>query len=380
MNLMENRKLTICLLGSAESIHMLKWAKFFSEAGHSVHLISYVPPLENYDLGKINIHLLKKAFPINIWPLNTILNLPFTIRQVRKAIKRINPDIVNAHYITSYGSVGVFSGFRPLVLTAWGSDILVTPRKFLPSKWAVKYFLKKADLITCDAEHMKGAIVEFGVSSDKVKIINFGIDTKKFIPGSSDKNFRKKIGFSDKDKIVISLRSLEPVYNIETLISAVPKIVKEIPTVKFIIIGKGTIEQDLKKMADKTCPKGSVKFLGKIQNDNLPDYLQVSDVYVSTSLSDGGIAASTAEAMACELPVVITDSADNRSWINDNENGFIIPIKNPGELAQKVCLLLKDAFLREKIGKAGRRTIVEKNDYYKEMLKIEKSYYELINK
>jgi len=103
-------------------------------------------------------------------------------------------------------------------------------------------------------------------------------------------------------------------------------------------------------------------------------------VYVSTSLSDAGLAASTAEAMACELPVIITDFGANAEWIQDGKNGFLVPMKNSKSLADKIIVLLKDKNLREKFGKKGRQLIKERLDYDTEMSKMERIYEELIKK
>jgi glycosyltransferase involved in cell wall biosynthesis len=375
----ENKKLTICFLGSAGSIHALKWAKFFSEKHHKVYIISYDPLLENYDLGNMNLYLIRKKIPIQIWPFNTLFNLPFTFFKVKKIIKEIKPDVINAHYVTGYGTLAALLKFHPLVITAWGSDILINPKKSIYNKFVVKYVLKKADLITCDAEHMKESIIKLGAEYSKVKIINFGIDTKKFSPGPKEEKFRKELGIFDY-KTVISLRSLEPIYDIGTLIKAIPFILKEVPKTKFLIIGRGSQKKILKKLADDLEIGENVKFLGWIPNEELPKYLRAADIYVSTSLSDGGIAASTAEAMACGLPVIITNSGDNKRWVQDNKNGFIIPIKNPKILAEKTIYLLKNENLGREFGNRNRKIIEEKNDYCKEMAKMENIYYELIKK
>ncbi len=374
---MKNQKLTICFIGTAESIHMLKWAKYFSDQGHRVHLISYLVPVAQYDIAGINLHFINRIFPIRMWPFNTLLNLPITLIKVKKLIKEIKPDIIHAHYVTSYGTLASLLGFHPLVTTAWGSDILVTPKKFWPLKFGVKYALSKADLITCDAEHMKEAMERFGAASDKIKVINFGIDTKRFSPGEKDQKLKEKIGLSGY-KIVISLRNLEPVYDIGTLIRSVPIVLKKVPDTKFILFGRGSQEEEFKKLSEQLGVKDSIQFLGWASNEELPKYLRTADVYVSTSLSDGGIASSTAEAMACGLPVVITDVADNKKWVQDNKNGFAIPIKNPGVLAEKIVYLLKNEYARETIGKENRKIIEERNNYYNEMAKMEEIYKELI--
>ena len=91
---MEDKKLKICFFGDAGSIHTLKWIDYFKNEGHDVYLFSY-----NQMSGHEGIKhfLIKKRLPIDIWPFNTIINLPFTIYNIRKIIKGINPDVIHAH-------------------------------------------------------------------------------------------------------------------------------------------------------------------------------------------------------------------------------------------------------------------------------------------
>ena len=380
---MENKKkLKICFLGTAKSIHTLKWIEYFAEKGHDVFLVSYDELLKDYKPKNktIRFYFLERRIPVTIWPLNTILNLPFSFLRVKKIINKEKPDIIHAHYVNSYGTLGSLLNFHPFVITAWGSDILITPQKFLPLKWTTKYALSRADLITCDAEHMKKAITRLGVGPQKIKIINFGIDIKKFSPGPNKEKAKRKISIPSNSPVVVSLRRLVPISDITTLIKGAYLVKKEFPKTIFVIIGGGPEEEKLKKLARKLKLDKNIKFISWVSNEDLPKYLRAVDVYVSTSLSDAGIAASTAEAMACGLPVVITDVADNKEWVKDGENGFLFSPKDHKELAKKIIYLLKDENKRIKMGKTARRVIEEKNNYYKEMEKMEEIYFDLIKK
>jgi len=152
-----------------------------------------------------------------------------------------------------------------------------------------------------------------------------------------------------------------------------------VPNAKFIIIGTGTEENTLKKLTRRLNLSNSVEFLGYISNIDLPKYLASSDIYVSTSLSDGGLATSTAEAMACGLPLVVTDFGDNSKWINNEINGYLVPLKNPKILAEKIVLLLKDPDNRTLFGQRNREIAVDKLDLHKGMNKVEAIYEELVN-
>jgi glycosyltransferase involved in cell wall biosynthesis len=362
----------ICYLANASLVHTHRWVRYFVERGHEIHVISF----ENAQIEGTTVHVLK--LPVLVENATFALKMA-SIYRIKSLIKRIDPDILHAHYVTNYGLFGALCNFNPFVITAWGSDVLIIPEARFTSmtkKPIAKYALRKADLITCDAEHMKEAMRRLGIAPEKITIIYFGVDTRKFSPGEKSEELRAKLGIYDSPS-VISLRNLEPLFDVESLIKSIPLVLEEIPKSKFVIAGKGYEEKRLRELAKTLGVSDNVKFIGFIQNDKLPQYLNSMDVCVSTSLSDAGIAASTAEAMACELPVIVTDVADNRKWVEDGVNGFLVPIKDPKFLAKKIIYLLQNEMMRKKFGKVNRKIIEERNNYYKEMEKMEAIYEEL---
>jgi glycosyltransferase involved in cell wall biosynthesis len=344
----------ICFLAGANSSHSYKWVKYFADKGHQVHWISFKPNTQE-KINGVSFYKITPPFPFNFFEL-------------KKIVKKIKPDIFHAHYAGVNGFVASLLNFHPFVLTVWGSDVLIAGKNFI-KKFFVKYALKKSDLITCDAFHMKETMIKMGIREDKIKIIYFGVDVKKFFPDLA--------GQKDGNK-VISLRSFEPIYNIETLIKAIPLVVKEIPDVKFVLAGRGSEEENLKNLAKELGVLKQTEFVGLISQDNLPKYLKESSVYVSTSLSDAGLASSTAEAMACGLPVIITDFGNNKDWVKDGESGFLIPLKDYKFLAEKIIYLLKNSEERLKLANNARIVIEGKNNYYVEMLKMENFYLSLL--
>jgi L-malate glycosyltransferase len=358
----------ICFLATANSIHSHKWIKHFADAGHEVYWISFVPaypcPIPNVKQYELNNHAPK-------W-----ISMFYYAFKVKALLKEIEPDILHSHYAGTYGLAGALSGFSPFVLTAWGSDILFAGQSLI-KRPLVKYVLSKADLITCDADHMVNTMVRLGTSIRKIRLIYFGVDTVKFSPGQKDKAVRQRLGISE-GPMIISLRNLEPIYDVESLIRAVPYVLRELSSAMFVIGGSGSQEDMLKELSLSLGVSESVRFIGSYRNEDLPEYLRMADVYVSTSLSDAGIAASTAEAMACGVPVIITDSGENGKWVHDGRNGFIVPVKDPLSLSQRIVDLLKDTVTSDTFRVAGRKTIEERNSYLKEMGKLESIYAELL--
>jgi len=366
----------VCFLGDIRSLHTRRWVGFFA-GKHQTHLISFDYPEdgdrvrdgENYfaELG-VTIHKINKTVP-------ALLISPLI---ARKIIKKMKPDIVHAHFITQYGFFGAVSGNHPLVITAWGDDVLIHPARSVFYRFMVRHVLSKADLITCDGENTEKAMIKLGADSSKIRRIYFGVDTKKFSPGKADRNlFNSRFGPKDA-KYVIFLRGFDPIYSAGTLIEAIPLVLAKMPRTKFLLAGGGDQLESIKQNVEGSGFKDAVYFLGWIPNDELPLYIATSDVYVSTSLSDSGIAASTAEAMACGIPAVSTECGDIRLWIEDGVNGYVIEKKNPVMLADRVVSLLKDDTLRKQFGAQCRDIIVSKQDYYTEMDKMDGIYTQLV--
>jgi len=364
----------ICYIADASSVHTQRWVNYFADRGDETHLISSRDG-EGY-VSSVHFHRLTTLQP-QLPVLSKYLDFLVQMIQVRKLVRMIQPDILHAHHIAVNGYLGVVSGFHPLIFTAWGSDILIHPRKNRVWRMLTRYALKKADSITCDADHIVEAIIKLGANPEKIHLIYFGTDIQKFRPQPRNNGLRETLGLGDSP-VVISLRNLIPIYNVESLINAMPLVLKEIPEAKFIIAGDGKQRVYLEGLAKSLGASESARFVGGISNDKLPEYLTSADIYVSTSLSDAGLAASTAEAMACGLPVIVTDFGDNRKWVEDEVNGFIVPLHDPAALASRINYLLHKRDDRIRFGQAGRQIIEERNNHEKQMEKAGELYEQLI--
>ena len=360
----------ITFVASAASIHSYRWVRYFARAGHEVSLISFHP----WGFERIeNVRLLRVGQPFAKWFPPALLVSAYRARQ---AIARLMPHLVHAHSAGLYGVAGALAGFHPFVLTAWGSDVLMTGRAPI-KKIGVRLALRAADLITCDAEHMRQAILEMDVGKKPIERINFGTDLELFKRGPTSGVLKERLGIAGTP-VVISTRDLRKIYNIEMLIEAVPLVVKRHAETKFVIAGSGPEERRLKTLVEALGVDKSVRFVGRVLPGDLPEYFRIADIYVSTSRSDAGLAASTAEAMACELPVIITDFGDNREWVREGENGFVVPTDDAAGLAERVSVLLDDERMRRTFGQRSRRIIEERNNFAVEMKKMERLYEQVV--
>ncbi|MBI4283999.1 MAG: glycosyltransferase family 4 protein [Chloroflexi bacterium] len=363
----------ICFVAVAGSIHTQKWVDYFAQRGHEVHIISF--SIGGKYSASVRLYQLPTLLP-QVWAVSRYINWWLWFRQVRRLVSKIKPDVIDAHYVTPYGYLAIASGFHPVVLTAWGSDILVAPKQSRWYRLLTKYSLKKAEIVICDSEMMQKELLGLGAIPSQIRVIYNGIDTQEFRP---QRGQGVRLGIPEKVPVVISTRNLRPVYNVAMLVRAIPLVLEQEPQARFIIIGDGEQREHLDSLASSLGVADNVRFLGWVAHDELPAYLAASDIYVSTSLSDS-TSLSLQEAMACELAPVVTDLPANREWVNDGENGFIVPQDNPKALAERIICLIRDKETRERFGKEGRKIIRERAEYEVEMSKMEKIYQEQVVK
>jgi len=369
----------ICFVAGPGSIHTQRWAAWFVGRGHEVHVVfphSFLRP-STLTIDGVVMH------PVPTTPVffksSHLLLQPIDHFRLKRLINEVRPDILHAHYVRDYGFRAAETGFHPLVVTVWGSDVLVDPVGNLLVHWEVSRTLRKADVITCDASHIVPAIRSLAGPGADIRIVNFGIDTRLFAPMSPDAQLKERLGLAGK-RVVISTRSLRPIYDIPTLIRSIPLILGNVPEAAFVIVGGGPEKDNLHALAQSLGVGDAVRFIGPVPNSQLPSYLCSSDVYVSTSLSDAGIAASTAEGMACGLPVVISDFGDNAKWVRKGEGGYLFPCGDHEALASRLTEVLTAPQMRDAAERVNRDTVLEHCDRDTEMAKMEQHYRELLDR
>jgi glycosyltransferase involved in cell wall biosynthesis len=328
---------------------------------------------EKYDIYVLTFHRSPTCIPsgiktIKMWEPIPETNLhPFEgmrkhlltlmrARTLKKNLTRIRPDMLIGCWASTYGFYSAYTNFHPFILFIWGSDVLVFPRKYFPLKPLIFYSLRKADVVVVDSEVQKKAAIELGC--DPEKIVKFPwVNLNEFREDQSHRTeIRRRYGWTDDDIAVISLRSHKPIYGVEYLIEAIPQVLKENRSVKFLILGEGPLTEVFKIKLDRFIKSGHVKFVGMVPHETVVNYLDAGDIYVSTSFSDG-TSASLLEAMACSLTPVVTEIDGNKEWIKNGMNGLLIPVANSKSIAEKILLLASDQKLRKAIQVKAEETV-----------------------
>jgi glycosyltransferase involved in cell wall biosynthesis len=356
--------MNICLIADATSVHTQRWAKFFVDQGDEVHLITYEP--STLDYGGVHVHVISSPFE------NLYLSFIPRHLKILRLVRRLKPDIVHAHFISKFGFHAAFLGFSPVVMSAWGDDILIIPYWSRLLWYFTKLSMKQSTMIFGVSNDITSRIIsEFEIAPEKVMTVPFGVDSNLFyMQEKSDACIDKRIK-------VLSNRNFYEVYDLKNLINAIPLVIAKNRNVHFTIKGTGPLEDELKSLVEELDISEHVTFIGWLEYNKMPELLHESDIYVSTATSDG-TPVSVLEAMACGKACIVTDVGGVSEWIGDGVSGNLIPPRNSQILASKILELADNPRTRDEMGKNANSVIKQKGDWYQIMKNIRIKYAELV--
>lgn len=351
----------ILFLSDARTYHTQRWVNYFVDRGHSCFLATL-------DRG-IETRAAEFFFPSRILP--NYLKYPFAAVRIKGLLEKIKPELVNAHFIPSYGLTGALLKFHPLVVSTWGSDVLISPGKSWLRRKRARYVLGKADLVTADALVSAQAIYRLGVEKSRVVVSPMGIE--KVLLEPSQKEEKKQL-------LILSNRKLEPLYDVVTLIKAIPLVIKQAKReIRFVILGEGSQKSRLLNLAIKLKVETHLEFQGIVSREKLLHTYRDSDIYVSTSLSDS-TSVSLLEAMNFCLIPVVTDIPGNREWIGNNKNGYLFPISEPEVLAQKIVYAIDHSDHWSGIRRENQDIVKNRALWEDNMKAVELSFLKILNR
>ncbi|MCX5815366.1 MAG: glycosyltransferase family 4 protein [Proteobacteria bacterium] len=359
----------IAYLSHGLSVYDHRFLAKMVERGHRAYLLSCWPDKANIDIpGVDHIHY-RLSFP-RVKLLPAILHL-------RRTLSKIKPDVLHTGFLQHHGFYGALSGFHPVLSMPWGSDVLIVSDASRYERLIAQFTLKRADMITCDCALVKNKIVALtGYPEEKIVIFPWGIDLTIFKPATKPSALRDNLGWTGK-KVLIMTRQFKPIYGIEYFLDALAVVVKAEPDTRVILAGAGPLESEYRRRITELGMNGIVYFPGWLDDAGTSEHLNAADIYITTSLSDG-TSASMLEAMACGLPVVVSDAPSYFEWVRDGVNGFIVPRRNVEQIATCLIGLLQDKDLQQEMGTRNLALARERADWERNFDTLEGIYERLV--
>ena len=279
---------------------------------------------------------------------------------LQQVIDAVQPDIVHAGPLHTGGALAAQSGFHPLVLMSWGSDILYEAEHDPEKKAAISRALEATDVLIADCLAVRDKAREYGFPADQIVVFPWGVDLERFSPTGGDGGLRARLGWQDAF-VLLHLRAWEPLYGVETLAHAFVLAAKRNERLRLLLPGAGSLGQILTDIFEQGGVQDHVHVPGPLSQSDLPAYYRATDLYLSASRSDGS-SVSLMEALACGLPALVSDIPCNREWVSHEQEGWLFPVDAVGALAAAILRVATDpAQLQPIRGHARRKAEAKAN-------------------
>jgi glycosyltransferase involved in cell wall biosynthesis len=365
------QKLRLCFVADAASVHTLRWIRFFAERGHEIAVASARAP-------ESGVHIkaycrLSNAAPV---PWTRILR---NVLELRRFLRSFDPHLLHAHYINESGWLAALSGFHPFVLTAWGSDVYVAPRRSLLARILSPWAVRRADYVTADSQDQVEILRQMGAPARATAMVGWGADVRSF-SGRSGRAWRAAHGIQDEQAVILSPRRWVENSNILVILDAFAFVRRRCPNAVLILKdvpgSSVSLREQILSQVRLLGISDTTLIVGEIPEDELPELYAASDITVSVCSSDG-TPVSVLEAMAGRSAVIAGDLPSLREWVRDGETGVLVPVGNHETLGKQLVRLVESAALRQRLTEAAHEMVRTRADRFRTLEGMELVYYRL---
>jgi len=309
--------------------------------------------------------------------LNYLACIPAIQKEASKIISKCKIDYVYS-YMPGTGSstpaIRISSKHKiPFLLDLADMYTMIRP------KMVIEKSFKKAEKILVITNYLKNDLIKKGIPESKIHIIPNGVDLDLFYPNAySSEQITKTRQDFESDKIIVFSGSLQ---DLNIIIKSAEYVIKQIPDVKFVIIGDHRDPQRSKLMWKKKVQEKNISknfiFLGRIPKNEIPKYILSADVCVDSFPNEPYYAAAhpvkLLEYGACGKPVVATRVEETEKIISHGKYGFLAKPSDHEEYAQFIIKLLMSSKLREEMGNDFAKFVINEFQWSKLVTKLEDS-------
>jgi glycosyltransferase involved in cell wall biosynthesis len=352
--------------------HLLEISKFLAKRGIEVHVLTgrLKGTAAEETINGVFVHRIECTefhFP-GIYPPPMII-APNAYNEVRKLDQRHHFDVIHLEdrWFTDFSIAASYAktAGKPLVITLHNARTVgIAPHyTFVGGLFDIavgRQVLAMADKIVSVSKWAISDLGKIGLSPKRFVYIPNGIDTREIKPGSAG-DFKKRHGLGSGPMALFVGRLIKQ-KGLEYLLPAWKEVVRELPTARLVIVGRGNEEANLKKMAAKLGITGSVYFPGYIEESDLRGALHACDTFVLPSLWEV-LPVAILEAMAAAKPIVCTDVGGDSELVTNGKNGFLVPKRDPHALAKALVKMFSDERMAKKMGAASRKRAVNEFDW-----------------
>lgn len=193
-----------------------------------------------------------------------------------------------------------------------------------------------------------------------VRILPLGTDPDHFRPGIDPSGVQARYGL-EEGRWLITVARLVAHKGIDTVLHVLAALRHEYPSLRYAVVGSGSMLGRLEELARSLGIADRVRFLTKVPDADLPGLYNNAEIYLGASRPAGlmmeGFGISLSEASACGIPVVGGSSGGIPDAVRENETGLLVDAQQPQPVINAVRLLLENRDLARRLGTGGRRAV-----------------------
>jgi teichuronic acid biosynthesis glycosyltransferase TuaC len=257
-------------------------------------------------------------------------------------LAELRPDCVLSYWAHPDGAVAArfarAAKIRSGVIVG-GSDVLVLARKPGARRRSVVRALQANDAVITVGRQLAHTVEALGVPARKIHVVYQGVDDALFSPGPAI-DARRRLAIPESGKVIVSIGSLIPVKGIDVLLEAMSRLTAGPGDVKLYLVGDGTGRRDLETLTKRLGLESVVRFVGKVNQTELPDWYRAADLTVLASRSEG-VPNVLRESLACGTPFVAT-RVGGVSEIAEGTTCRLVPAEDPVALSEAIARSLAE--------------------------------------
>jgi len=344
----------VLMLANPDSVHTQKWVLGLAKRGIEILLFGIQEPRTTVYDGIPGVTVRSVGLPswITRQGSGSAAKALYVaaVASIRRTIRQFKPDLIHAHYLSSYGLLGALSGVHPFLISVWGSDVFENPDRSRIHRVIVRFVLRSADRVSATSHVMAKRTMTF--TGKTVSVVPFGIDLREFVPQTVSRPF------PPSSLVIGTVKTLHPFYGIRYLIEAFALLRQRHPDamLKLLIVGSGPQQAELERLAGALGVADDTLFTAGVAASEVPRYHNMIDIFVALSTAESfGVA--VIEAAACAKPVVVSDVGGLPEVVDNERTGIVVPSQNPVAAADAIGRLIRDPELRQQMGLEGRKKV-----------------------
>ncbi len=350
------RPLRVLGIGDGVSVIFLRWAWRLAELGHDVHIVSDRLSERPGELDTITAHQIRELeLGTRVKGLRRMRFAP----AIRNLARRLDVDIVHAHYLLPYGYWAAEAGVHPLVMSPWNTDIFTYGRERARGRRWVRAAVAAGDSYVVSSIGNADETVRLGAEPDQVHRIVWYVDLRPFGPEHRVPGLAVRFGWPDDSIVILSLRNYRPNTNLDVLLRAFHRVSREEPRARLIMAARGGwIRAEIEALLDELGLRDRVA-QHFAPPDELPELCASADIGISIASTDA-TPASMIESMASGLPMVMGEAITIDEWITQGEGGEMVDCRDEDAVTAALLRLIRDPALRARYGERNARITRER--------------------